>query len=335
MQSRGLDPRDAVVVARSEPAGEAEAHALASRSARRRSTSSASASPTASAAARAGPPPGRPLSGPARLRSGAQFALPAADGAVRDPCVRAREAIEPVLLRGREAKLLDQPSGRPALLVEGIAFAADGVPVEFARATSVATEPATTSSASLCAHRPPRWRSRWRVPGSLRLAGTGRLRGRPDGSGVRGGTHHARTTRSEQANPESQRGVPCSIDSRLSPGRRPRPHRRGVRAGHDRQRIGTSGGQPARGQPAGRQPGGRVVRPGQPALVLLPRHRRGPGPDPCRGRGRRGLRREARRQQPEVRGRDVRPARNTLSTQIVRQRSGHRRAGWRGRPGRL
>jgi GntR family transcriptional regulator, N-acetylglucosamine utilization regulator len=47
--------------------------------------------------------------------------------------VRAREAIEPILLRGREAKLLDQPSGRPALLVEGIAYSADGTPVEFAR----------------------------------------------------------------------------------------------------------------------------------------------------------------------------------------------------------
>jgi GntR family transcriptional regulator len=47
--------------------------------------------------------------------------------------VRAREAIEPVLLRGREAKLLAQPSGRPALLVEGVAFSTDGTPVEFAR----------------------------------------------------------------------------------------------------------------------------------------------------------------------------------------------------------
>jgi GntR family transcriptional regulator len=47
--------------------------------------------------------------------------------------VRAREAIEPVLLRTREAALLDQPPGRPALLVEGIAYAADGRPIEFAR----------------------------------------------------------------------------------------------------------------------------------------------------------------------------------------------------------
>lgn len=47
--------------------------------------------------------------------------------------VRAREAIEPVLLKRREAELLDQAVGRPALLVEGIAYGADRVPVEFAR----------------------------------------------------------------------------------------------------------------------------------------------------------------------------------------------------------
>jgi GntR family transcriptional regulator len=47
--------------------------------------------------------------------------------------VRAREALEPVLLRTREAGLLDQAPGRPALLVEGIAYAADGRPIEFAR----------------------------------------------------------------------------------------------------------------------------------------------------------------------------------------------------------
>jgi GntR family transcriptional regulator len=47
--------------------------------------------------------------------------------------VRAREAVEPVLLRTREAQLLDQAPGRPALLVEGVAYAADGIPIEFAR----------------------------------------------------------------------------------------------------------------------------------------------------------------------------------------------------------
>ena len=47
--------------------------------------------------------------------------------------VRAREALEPVLLRAREARLLDQRRGAAALLIEGIAFAADGSAVEFGR----------------------------------------------------------------------------------------------------------------------------------------------------------------------------------------------------------
>ena len=47
--------------------------------------------------------------------------------------VRAREALEPVLLRAREARLLEVPAGRPALLIEGIAFVANGTPVEFSR----------------------------------------------------------------------------------------------------------------------------------------------------------------------------------------------------------
>jgi GntR family transcriptional regulator len=47
--------------------------------------------------------------------------------------VRAREALEPVLLRAREARLLDVPPGRPALLVEGVAFVSDGTAVEYSR----------------------------------------------------------------------------------------------------------------------------------------------------------------------------------------------------------
>jgi GntR family transcriptional regulator len=46
---------------------------------------------------------------------------------------RAREAVEPVLLPAREAKLLGSPPRSLALLVEGTAFTADGTPVEFAR----------------------------------------------------------------------------------------------------------------------------------------------------------------------------------------------------------
>jgi GntR family transcriptional regulator len=46
---------------------------------------------------------------------------------------KAREVLEPVLLRAREARLLDRKPGSPALLVEGIASTADGTPVEFGR----------------------------------------------------------------------------------------------------------------------------------------------------------------------------------------------------------
>ncbi|MEU1726889.1 GntR family transcriptional regulator [Nonomuraea sp. NPDC005692] len=47
--------------------------------------------------------------------------------------VRAREVIEPVRLRAHEARLLDQPVERPAMLVEGIAFGPGDEPVEFTR----------------------------------------------------------------------------------------------------------------------------------------------------------------------------------------------------------
>lgn len=47
--------------------------------------------------------------------------------------VRAREALEPVLLRAREAQLLQQRPRSPALLIKGVAFAADGTPVEYGR----------------------------------------------------------------------------------------------------------------------------------------------------------------------------------------------------------
>jgi GntR family transcriptional regulator len=47
--------------------------------------------------------------------------------------VRAREAIEPVLLGAREAGLLGRRPRTPALIVEGIAYTAKGEPVELAR----------------------------------------------------------------------------------------------------------------------------------------------------------------------------------------------------------
>ncbi len=46
---------------------------------------------------------------------------------------RAREWLEPVALPAREARLLGQPAGRPALLIEGIGYDQEGVPVEFSR----------------------------------------------------------------------------------------------------------------------------------------------------------------------------------------------------------
>jgi GntR family transcriptional regulator len=46
---------------------------------------------------------------------------------------RAREALEPVLLPSREARLLGQPPRSLALLVQGIAFSTEGAPIEFGR----------------------------------------------------------------------------------------------------------------------------------------------------------------------------------------------------------
>jgi GntR family transcriptional regulator len=47
--------------------------------------------------------------------------------------VRARESVEPVSLRSREARLLGVPTRSLALQIDGVAFAADGSPVESAR----------------------------------------------------------------------------------------------------------------------------------------------------------------------------------------------------------
>jgi GntR family transcriptional regulator, N-acetylglucosamine utilization regulator len=46
---------------------------------------------------------------------------------------RARQSLEPVLLPHREARLLGRPPRSLALLVEGVAFSSEGVPVEFGR----------------------------------------------------------------------------------------------------------------------------------------------------------------------------------------------------------
>jgi len=44
-----------------------------------------------------------------------------------------RETLEPVLLKAREARLLGQRPRTAALLIEGIAFTTDSLPVEFSR----------------------------------------------------------------------------------------------------------------------------------------------------------------------------------------------------------
>jgi GntR family transcriptional regulator len=134
MQDRGLDPETRLIGARPESAGEVVAAAL-------------------------GIEPGSPTLYVERLRVAGgepllleQVHLPAErfpgllasdleHGSLYDlltarygtRIVRAREALEPVLLRAREARLLGQRPQAPALLIEGIAFGADGAPVEFAR----------------------------------------------------------------------------------------------------------------------------------------------------------------------------------------------------------
>ena len=49
------------------------------------------------------------------------------------PVVRTREALEPVHMPAREARLLGLEPGALALLVEGTAYGADGRPVEYGR----------------------------------------------------------------------------------------------------------------------------------------------------------------------------------------------------------
>ena len=134
MQSRGLDPQTRLIEARSEAAGEAVADALGLEL----------GSPTLYVE-RLRIADGEPLlleqvhlpadRFPGLLASDLEhnslYELLTERYGTR--VVRAREAIEPVLLKSREAHLLEQASGKPALLIEGIAYSADGHPVEFAR----------------------------------------------------------------------------------------------------------------------------------------------------------------------------------------------------------
>jgi GntR family transcriptional regulator len=134
MQDRGLDPETKLIASRPESAGEVVAAALRIE-------------------------PGSPTLYVERLRAAdgeplllEQVHLPAEQfpgllasdlehGSLYDlltarygtRIVRARESLEPVLLRAREARLLGQRPRTPALQIEGIAFSSEGIPVEFAR----------------------------------------------------------------------------------------------------------------------------------------------------------------------------------------------------------
>ena len=134
MQTRGLDPETRLIAARPESAGEAVAAAL----------DIELGSPTLYLE-RLRLADGQPLlleqvHLPAErfpgllasdLERGSLYDLLTEGYGVR--VARAREVLEPVLLRAREARLLGRKRGSPALLIEGIASSADGRPVEFGR----------------------------------------------------------------------------------------------------------------------------------------------------------------------------------------------------------
>jgi GntR family transcriptional regulator len=134
MQTRGLDPETRMVAARPESAGEAVASAL----------DLELGSPTLYLE-RLRLADGEPLlleqvHLPAErfpgllasdLERGSLYDLLTDGYGVR--VARAREVLEPVLLRAREARLLGRKPGSPALLIEGVASSADGRPVEFGR----------------------------------------------------------------------------------------------------------------------------------------------------------------------------------------------------------
>ena len=134
MQTRGLDPETRLVGARPEAAGEAVATALGLEL----------GSPTLYLE-RLRLADGEPLlleqvHLPAErfpgllasdLEHGSLYDLLTERYGVR--VAKAREALEPVLLRAREARLLGRRPGSPALLIEGIASSAEGIPIEFGR----------------------------------------------------------------------------------------------------------------------------------------------------------------------------------------------------------
>ena len=134
MQDRGLDPSTRLVAARPESAGEAVANALGLEL----------GSPTLYLE-RLRMADGEPLLLEQVHLPAERFpGLLASDlerGSLYDllterygvQVARAREVLEPVLLRAREARLLGRRPGTPALLIEGIASTAEGMPVELGR----------------------------------------------------------------------------------------------------------------------------------------------------------------------------------------------------------
>jgi GntR family transcriptional regulator len=134
MRQRGLAPETKLVGARAEAAGEAAAAALSVElgSPIFTVTRLRLADGTPLLLEQASLPAERfPGLLSADLEHGSLYDILANDYGSR--VVRAREALEPVLLRTREARLLGVEPGRPAILIEGIAYIADGTPVEFAR----------------------------------------------------------------------------------------------------------------------------------------------------------------------------------------------------------
>ncbi len=134
MQTRGLDPETRLVAARPESAGEAVASALALEL----------GSPTLYLE-RLRLADGEPLLLEQVHLPAERFPGLLASDLEHDSLydvlterygtriTRAREALDPVLLPRREARLLGQRPRSLALRVEGIAFAGDGSPVEFGR----------------------------------------------------------------------------------------------------------------------------------------------------------------------------------------------------------
>ena len=182
------------------------------------------------AAPRAGPPAGRPLPGPARLGPRAQLALRPAHRALRDPRRpgprgdRADPAPGP-----RGAPCSGSPAAGPRCSSRASRTPPTGCPSSSPGASSAATGRATTSSASWCAqrplHRPPRWRSRARVPA---WAGWPARAGKSCGSAPRRRErrHRSRDSETFRASPDGgpQRGVTCVRDrSAPLPSSRPSP----------------------------------------------------------------------------------------------------------------